>query len=104
MSRSNSPIEFVGLVLTGAARIQRPDLEGLSPAGSGADAGSAKHRSVHFGTRGRVETPVLRRAGLPVGHKGHGPAIIEEYGSTTVVGPDDRFEIGRLGEIRIHCA
>ncbi len=99
-----SPIEFVGLVLTGAARIQRPDLEGLRPVADGADAGAPRHRSVHFGTRGRIDTPVLRRASLAVGHEGNGPAIIEEYGSTTVVGPDDRFEIGRLGEIRIHCA
>jgi N-methylhydantoinase A len=30
-----------------------------------------------------------------------GPALVEEYGSTTVIGPRDRFEIGQLGEIRI---
>jgi hypothetical protein len=30
--------------------------------------------------------------------------LIEEYGSTTLVWPGDRFEIGKLGEIRIHCA
>jgi len=33
-----------------------------------------------------------------------GPAVIEEYGSTTVVWPGDRFEIGGLREIRIQCA
>jgi hypothetical protein len=33
-----------------------------------------------------------------------GPVVIEEYGSTTVVWPGDRFEIGALREIRIHCA
>jgi hypothetical protein len=30
--------------------------------------------------------------------------VIEEYGSTTVVWPGDRFEIGQLREIRIQCA
>jgi N-methylhydantoinase A len=48
-------------------------------------------------------TPVLTRDRLPVGTKAAGPAIIEEYGSTTVVWPSDRFEIGALGEIRISC-
>lgn len=59
-------------------------------------------RRVYFPERGRrVETPVYRRSELPVGFAMKGPAIIEEYGSTTVIGPDDELEIGRLGEIRI---
>jgi N-methylhydantoinase A len=40
---------------------------------------------------------------LPVGYTSEGPAIIEEYGSTTVVGPNDTFSIGEFGEIRIRC-
>jgi N-methylhydantoinase A len=99
----DSPIEFVGLVLTGFARIERPALEGLRPVASEAKLPAPRAREVHFGNSGRIMTPVLTRERLPVGHKAAGPAIIEEYGSTTVVGPDDRFEIGQLGEIRIYC-
>jgi N-methylhydantoinase A len=98
-----SPIEFVGLVLTGAARIERPDLTGLRPALADAAPGAPARRLVHFGERGRIQTPVFQRQHLPVGYGASGPAIIEEYGSTTVIGPDDRFEIGALGEIRIRC-
>ena len=98
----DSPIEFVGLVLTGFGRIERPALEGLRPV-TGDAAAAPREREVHFGDSGRRATPVLTREDLPVGYAASGPAIIEEYGSTTVVGPDDRFEIGRLGEIRIHC-
>jgi hypothetical protein len=29
--------------------------------------------------------------------------VIEEYGSTTIVAPGDRVEIGPLKEIRIQC-
>jgi hypothetical protein len=29
--------------------------------------------------------------------------VLEEYGSTTIVWPGDRFEIGALQEIRITC-
>ena len=99
-----SPIEFVGLVLTGIGRIERPALEGLAPAAAQGATAAPVRREVHFGESGRIMTPVLTRDQLPIGHKAAGPAIIEEYGSTTVVGPNDRFEIGRLGEIRIHCA
>ena len=49
----------------------------------------------------RMRSPVYQRASLPAGFAAQGPAVIEEYGSTTIVGPDDRFEVGRLGEIRI---
>ena len=44
---------------------------------------------------------VYRRDQLRVGFRADGPAIIEEYGSTTVVGTTDRFEVGPLGELRI---
>jgi N-methylhydantoinase A len=98
-----SPIEFVGLVLTGFARIERPALERLRPVVADTKPAAPRRREVHFGESGRIMTPVLTRDRLPLGHAAHGPAIIEEYGSTTVVGPNDRFEIGALGEIRIHC-
>ena len=60
-------------------------------------------RDVWFDRHGWLPTPVYRRDSLPVGFDRDGPAIIEEYGATTVIGPRDRFVIGGLGEIRIHC-
>jgi len=48
-----------------------------------------------------MATTIWRRAELPEGFAAGGPAVIEEYGSTTLVGPRDRFSVGRLGEIRI---
>jgi N-methylhydantoinase A len=48
-----------------------------------------------------LATKVLQRRALPLGFVGEGPAVIEEYGSTTLIGPGDRFEVGRLGELRI---
>ena len=99
----DSPIEFVGLVLTGFARIERPALEGLRPVSAETGPAAPRRREVHFGEAGRIMTPVLTRDRLPVGYRAAGPAIIEEYGSTTVVWPNDRFVIGKLGEIRISC-
>jgi hypothetical protein len=34
---------------------------------------------------------------------GQGPALIVEYGSSTIIGPRDTFTIGKLGEIDIVC-
>ena len=48
----------------------------------------------------RTSTSATR---LPTGFNATGPALIEEYGSTTLVWPGDRFEVGPLREIRIHC-
>jgi N-methylhydantoinase A len=100
---ANAPIEFVSLVLTAYARIKRPNLEGLRPMIEAGSAALAAKRPVHFGEAGRIATPVLQRNRLPIGHRAAGPAVIEEYGSTTIVGPNDSFEIGVLGEIRIAC-
>ena len=50
-----------------------------------------------------MDATVYDRESLAEGFAANGPAIIEEYGSTTLVWPGDRFEIGTLREIRIHC-
>jgi N-methylhydantoinase A len=50
-----------------------------------------------------VETRIYDRDGLAPGFTADGPAVIEEYGSTTLVWPGDRFEIGPMREIRIRC-
>jgi len=65
----------------------------------------AKRRPVYFAVGGgRIETPVYRRSELPAGFELRGPAIIEEYSATTVIGPLDRLKVGRLGELDIACA
>jgi N-methylhydantoinase A/oxoprolinase/acetone carboxylase beta subunit len=51
-----------------------------------------------------LETAVFDRYALAPGTSGDGPALLEEYGSTTLVWPGDRFTIGDLHEIRIECA
>lgn len=100
----NAPIEFVSLVLTAFARIERPTLEGLRPAIRDSGNTTAATRLVYFAeSKGRIATPVLQRNQLPIGYSAKGPAVIEEYGSTTIVGPKDSFKIGALGEIRIVC-
>lgn len=101
----DAPAEFVSLVLTALAHLDRPEAQNLIPRLEPtviADMKRSSSRPVYFAElRARVETPTYQRQALPIGFAHAGPAIIEEYGSTTVVGPYDRFQIGKLGEIRI---
>lgn len=59
-------------------------------------------REVHFASAGgRVATPIHRRVALAPGVRIEGPAIIEEYSSTTVVAPGEFLDVGELGELRL---
>jgi N-methylhydantoinase A len=81
------------------------DLGTVAPIRPDANGRPRASRAVHFGGRhGRVPTPIYERPMLPAGFAAAGPAVIEEYGTTTLIGPQDRFEVGALGEIRIHCS
>ena len=51
-----------------------------------------------------LEAQVYERTSFGTGFEGQGPALIEEYGSTTLIWPGDRFEVGELGEIRVTVA
>jgi N-methylhydantoinase A len=98
---ARAKVEVQALHLSAFARLRRPDLAVL--ARHGASSGPSVTRPVYFGGHGTVQAGVYDRHSLPIGFAASGPAIIEEYGSTTVVWPGDRFEIGELREIRIHC-
>ena len=50
---------------------------------------------------GYVDTPVWTRSDLPRGQSLRGPAVIEEEGSTLVVGPAASFQVLESGNLRI---
>ena len=99
---AQAAIELQALHLAAFARQQRPDLACL-PRQPDLES-KVQERRVHFGGHGTVTARIFRRDALPEGFSDTGPALIEEYGSTTLVWPGDRFEIGALREIRIHLA
>lgn len=100
---AGADIEFVSIVSSVSAPSAPVDLAKVHPIRADASGRPRAHRNVHFGTgHGRIDAPVYDRRNLPIGFESSGPAIIEEYGTTTIVGPADRFVIGRLGEVRIY--
>jgi N-methylhydantoinase A len=100
---AKAPAEFQALHLSAFARLKRPDIARLPrPAVS---AQPPQTRRVYLGGAGGwIDAQIFGRDTLEPGFNGLGPAVIEEYGSTTVVWPGDRFEIGGLHEIRVHCS
>ena len=97
------PAEVQALHTSAFARLERPDI-GRLPRHTKASA-APETRRIAFGRhRGVVDATVYDRYALERGFSAQGPAVLEEYGSTTVVWPGDRFAIGDLFEIRIDCA
>jgi N-methylhydantoinase A len=94
-------IEMIGFTVTAVALTPRPEMRQLHRAGS-IDSAPVQQREVFALDAGRrMGTPILNRFSLEVGTAIFGPAVIEEFGSTTVIGPTDRLEVGELGELDI---
>jgi N-methylhydantoinase A len=99
---AKAPAEFQALHLSAFARLKQPEIARLPRAA--AKARAAETRRVYIGNAGGwVDAQIYRRNALEPGFAAPGPAVIEEYGSTTIIWPGDRFEIGELHEIRIQC-
>jgi N-methylhydantoinase A len=94
--------ELQSLHSSAFARLNHPDIGSLAHPLTGQMR--KQSRKVYFAEAGHVEAAVYDRYRLPPGFAGIGPAVIEEYGSTTLVWPGDRFEIGALHEIVITIA
>ncbi|MGE0735881.1 MAG: hydantoinase/oxoprolinase family protein [Alphaproteobacteria bacterium] len=101
---SRSEIEFVGLVSSAFAKTAKPDLNRLQTVVSGRRVSTVSSRMVYFPEAGRrLQTKIYDRYELPAGFAAAGPAIVEEYGTTTIVGPNDSFTVGKFGELQIRC-
>ncbi len=87
-------IELVNLCVSGFGVIERPGMPKLARrAGNPVPKSS---RAVYFGTRFQ-DTPVYDRTLLPSGGRVDGPAVVEEFGSTTVVFPGQYVEVDPHG-------
>jgi N-methylhydantoinase A len=99
---AKAPAEFQALHLSAFARLKQPDIARLPRAATPAE--TAQTRKVYIGNAGGwLDVKIFHRDALEPGFHAAGPAVIEEYGSTTLIWPGDRFEIGALREIRIAC-
>jgi N-methylhydantoinase A len=98
-------VEIVVLHSLATLHMARPEIARLINHGRTAAVRGTTKRPIFFLEEDRfLETEVYDRYGLDAGFAGHGPALIVEYGSSTLIGPRDQFKIGQLGEIDIDCS
>jgi N-methylhydantoinase A len=88
-------VELVNLCVSGFGLIERPELPKLAARGRATPARKSV-RLVYFDGAFR-DTPVYDRAVLPPGFRLEGPAVVEEFGSTTVVFPGQQLEVDPHG-------
>ena len=101
----HNPVEIIGVRVAGFAATYTPDVTTVKPMPSERHVDPRETRDVFFANaETRVSTPVFEREKLAVGFEAEGPAIVEEFGSTTVVGPGDHLRVGELGEMTISVA
>ena len=88
-------IEIVNFCVSGFGMIERPKLPKLAVTSQGKPEPKTT-RPVYF-EDGMRDTPIYDRAALPPGADIAGPAIVEEFGSTTVVFPRQTLHVDDHG-------
>jgi N-methylhydantoinase A len=88
-------VELVNFRVSGFGLIEHARLPKLNPLSNVIPAKKATRRVYFDGAW--VETAIYERASLPPGCRIEGPAVIEEFGSTTVVFPGQFLEVDPHG-------
>jgi N-methylhydantoinase A len=93
------PVELVSVRLTSIGRIAKPPLRVLA---DGETRGPKERREVYFAEAGGyVDCPIYDRYALPAGAHIAGPAVVEEFDSTTVVHPGFSVSVDGAGNLTI---
>ncbi len=94
-------VEFVNLRTVHSFSYARPEIPFRSAASSFDQAYKGERPAYYQEDTGYVATPVYDRPRLPVGEEKEGPAIIEQYDTTTVVYPKQFFHVDPAGNLVI---
>ena len=102
-SSPGEPAEIVSLRCAVTGILPKPSYEAIATGSARPSPEALKEvRSVHFGgSEGAFDTPVYQRDRLRAGNQIFGPALIEEYASTTVVLPGDQVSVDHIGNLVI---
>ena len=98
--RNKQEVELVNFCLAGFGLIERPKLPELKGKSTDIDALPITTRQVYFDGK-FLRTPIFERIQLLAGQKINGPAIIEEFGSTSVIFPYQEAMVDKQGIIVI---
>ena len=102
-SAPDEPVELVNLRLVTVGRIDKPEPRRLPEFAPSAGTPEPKGaRQVYFsGAGGFLECPIYERSRLAATALVRGPAVIEEYDSTTLVHPGFSVAVDAYGNLRL---
>lgn len=96
----HQPVELVNIGVTGLGLLPRPSIPSAGRGGRDPSAALRTTSAVSFPrTLGKIDCPVYERAKLCAGNEIEGPAIIEQYDSTTVLNPDWTGRVDEWGSL-----
>jgi N-methylhydantoinase A len=94
------PVEFLNIRVAVRAPVSGSEVVLRGRRGAGAAGALKRTRPAYFHDAGGfVPTAVYDRGRLGVGDELEGPAVVEEEGSTLVIGPDGRARVASSGNI-----
>lgn len=93
-------VELVNVGVTGLGLLTRPHVPQAQPAGKSPEHARTGQTAVYF-SKSTLDTPVYDRSALQTGNELSGPAIIQQYDSTTVVEPGWSGRVDQWGTLRL---
>ena len=103
-ANATAEVQIVVLHSLATLHMKQPEIARLGRATGAGKPSEFAVRPVYFLEEDRfVPTRIYDRYALGPGFSGEGPAVVVEYGSSTLIGPGDTFQVGKLGEIDIVC-
>ena len=103
-NQPKEPAEIVSLHSSVLGELEKPRTAPIAETrrAAGDLRAAARTRKVLFTEEaGFIDAPVYARGDLLAGDRIAGPALVEEYASTTVVFPGDELEVSRYGDLVI---
>lgn len=98
-------VEVVNLRLEARGQSYRGETRVFPPIAEASRPPRKDLRRVYWGSKlGWLETPIYAREEFAAGLRLEGPAVIEEWASTTIVHPGDRLVVDRLGNLVVEVA
>jgi N-methylhydantoinase A len=99
-SAPDEPVELVNLRVTAVGRIAKPRLREIELQGTELGSALKDRRPVFFAeSDGFVDCPIYDRYLLSAGAIVEGPAIVEEFDTTTVLHPGYKASVDRFGNL-----
>ncbi len=101
--RLDDAVQVVNFRVRAIGQVRRPKIDPIPTGGVDSSSAIKGTRRIEADSRTKTDNyTIYRREDLRAGNHAHGPAIVEELSSTTVLYDTDLLEVDRFGNLVIH--